>query len=148
MTPLEVVGASCGASGHGFRQREDSEHEQALIRIVVICAMYAFMLLIPHDPARRDWIVQGSTLIFVAGMTGSIAIFAHILWQPAVNRARRFAALLIDCAGANSALLIGGMAASAFYPFLLGRSWGTAFATGGRICGPRSRSRCRCSRWS
>ena len=49
---------------------------------------------------------------------------------PAVNRSRRFAALLIDCAGANSALLIGGMAASAFYPFLLWTILGHGFRYG------------------
>ena len=129
MTPTKLIG--------GLRQtwarlqaREDSEHEQALIRIAVICAMYAFMLLIPHDPAQHVHIVRYSTLIFVVGITGSIAVLAHILWRPAVNPARRIAALLIDCAGANSALLIGGMAASAFYPFLLWTILGHGFRYG------------------
>ena len=110
--------------------REDSEHEQALIRIAVIVAMYAFMLLGPHDPADHERIVRGSTVIFVLGMAGSLAVFAHILIWPAINRVRRFLALLIDTAGANAALFVGGMAASAFYPFLLWTILGHGFRYG------------------
>ena len=55
-----------------LQAREDTEHEQALIRIVVICGMYAFMLLTPQNPADRHAIVLASTIIFLVGMTGSI----------------------------------------------------------------------------
>jgi two-component system, sensor histidine kinase RpfC len=113
-----------------LKSREDSEHEQALIRIAVICAMYAFMLLIPHEPQDHAWILWGSTAIFTVGIIGSIAVFAHIAARPAINRTRRFLALLIDTAGANAALFVGGMAASAFYPFLLWTVLGHGFRYG------------------
>jgi two-component system sensor histidine kinase RpfC len=110
-----------------LQSRDDSEHEQALIRIAVICAMYAFMLLIPHEPWQHNRVVWGSTLIFVVGISGSLAVLAHIVLWPRVNRVRRFLALLIDTAGANAALFVGGMAASAFCPFLLWTILGHGF---------------------
>lgn len=113
-----------------LQSRDDSEHEQALIRIAVICAMYAFMLLIPHEPWQHNRVVWGSTLIFVVGISGSLAVLAHIVLWPRVNRVRRFLALLIDTAGANAALFVGGMAASAFYPFLLWTILGHGFRYG------------------
>lgn len=113
-----------------LQSRDDSEHEQALIRIAVICAMYAFMLLIPHEPWQHDRVVWGSTLIFVVGISSSLAVLAHIVLWPRVNRIRRFVALLIDTAGANAALFVGGMAASAFYPFLLWTILGHGFRYG------------------
>lgn len=113
-----------------LQAREDTEHEQALIRIVVICGMYAFMLLTPQNPADRHAIVLASTIIFLVGMTGSIVVLVHIVRFPAINRMRRLAALLIDTAGANAALLVLGMAASAFYPFLLWTVLGHGFRYG------------------
>ena len=120
----------CGVLWGRLQSRDDSEHEQALIRIAVICAMYAFMLFIPHEPSQHDRVVWGSTLIFVVGISGSLAVLAHIVLWPWVNRVRRFLALLIDTAGANAALYVGGMAASAFYPFLLWTILGHGFRYG------------------
>ena len=35
-----------------LQARDDTEHEQALIRIAVAFVMYAYLLLIPHEPER------------------------------------------------------------------------------------------------
>lgn len=112
--------------------RPDSEHEQAIIRIVVICGMYAYMLLAPFPPEQRGSVLFWSTLLFAVGFSLAIVIFAHILWQPGISPTRRLIGILVDTAGINSAMLIGGHLATPFYPLLLWIIFGHGFRYGNR----------------
>lgn len=110
--------------------RADTEHEQAFIRLAVVCGMYLYMLLVPHDPTLRAGIVWWSGWIFAFGFGSAIGIILHIVWSPAINPARRVFAILVDAIGLTSTMLVGGMAASAFYPLLLWIILGHGFRYG------------------
>lgn len=112
--------------------RPDSEHEQAIIRIVVICGMYAYMLLAPFPPAEREVVVFWSSLLFAAGMFASLGILGHILWQPGISPVRRVIGIVVDAAGINGAMLIGGILTTPFYPLLLWIIFGHGFRYGNR----------------
>jgi len=113
-----------------LRGREDTEHEQALIRLVVICGMYAFMVTAPFPPDVRPWIVWWSSLVFVLAFFVSAGIFAHILWKPQVNRARRVLGIVVDATGLNIAMYLGGTLTTPFYPLLLWIIFGHGFRYG------------------
>lgn len=120
----------------GMRQRlagrPDSEHEQAIIRIVVVCGMYAYMLLAPFGPEERPAVVFWSTLLFAVGFAAALGIFAHILWKPGVSPVRRIVGIVVDTAGINIAMLIGGHLTTPFYPLLLWIIFGHGFRYGNR----------------
>lgn len=112
--------------------RPDSEHEQAIIRLVVMCGMYAYMLLAPFPADHRPFVLFWSTVLFLAGIAAGLGIFAHILWKPGISPTRRLVGIVVDAAGINTAMLIGGLLTTPFYPLLLWIIFGHGFRYGNR----------------
>ena len=110
--------------------RPDSEHEQALTRLVVVPVMLAYMLWAPFPPDQRAHILAVSGAVFAAGFVATLGIIAHILWRPDVNPARRAVGIVVDVAGIGSAMLLGGRPASVFFPILLWVILGHGFRYG------------------
>jgi hypothetical protein len=102
-----------------LRARPDTEHEQALTRLVVVPAMLAYMLLAPFPPEQAAGIRQASLLIFAVGLASALLVALHILWRPGVSHARRSWSLLADVAGVAASMLASGTIASVFFPLLL-----------------------------
>lgn len=113
-----------------LQAREDTEHEQALIRIAVAFAMYAYLLVVPHPAAERDHILWWVTAIFLADLAASLGIVIHILRFPAVNPRRRILAMLVDAFAINGTILLGGTSAAVLYPMLLWIILGHGFRYG------------------
>ncbi|MCB2012373.1 MAG: response regulator [Geminicoccaceae bacterium] len=102
-----------------LRQREDSEHEQAIIRAVFIGWMFIYMMLYPHAPDRADKIIHDSILVFATSGIVVVAIFLDIVFRPQKNVPRRLIGLAHDLIGGAAAMIVGGEAAMIFYPVLL-----------------------------
>ena len=113
-----------------LQAREDSEHEQALIRIAVAFVMYFYLLAIPHLPEEHERIVFWVTVIFATDLVAGIAILLHIVQWPAINPRRRLVAIVIDSLAPTSTMLVGGPSASALYPMLLWIILGHGFRYG------------------
>ena len=113
-----------------LQAREDSEHEQALIRIAVAFVMYFYLLAIPHLPEDHDAIVFWVTIIFLSDLVAAIAILLHIIRHPAINPRRRLCAIFVDSLAPTSTMLVGGPSASVLYPMLLWIILGHGFRYG------------------
>ena len=113
-----------------LKTREDSEHEQALIRIAVAFVMYFYLLAIPHRAEDHDTIVRWVTVIFVADLVAAVGIMIHIIRHPAINPRRRLFAIFVDSLAPNATMLVGGPGASALYPMLLWIILGHGFRYG------------------
>lgn len=113
-----------------LRDRPDSEHEQALTRLVVVPGMFTYMLLAPLSPDGAETALLASLLIFLAGLGVALAVIAHILASPAPNPTRRSLSLLADVAGVAGGMLAGGTVASVFFPLLLWIILGYGFRYG------------------
>src|SRR3954447_9652247 len=129
MTPFELR-ARLRLIWARLQAREDSEHEQALVRIAVAFVMYLYLLAIPHPPESHHRIVLWVTVIFALDLLAGIAILAHIVLRPEINPRRRLFAILIDSAAPTGTMLVGGPAASALYPMLLWIILGHGFRYG------------------
>ncbi|HFD16647.1 MAG TPA: response regulator, partial [Rhodospirillales bacterium] len=110
--------------------REDSEHEQALIRFGVIAGMYAYMLLAPFPEEERARVFFWSSVLFAGGTLSALLLFLDILRRPGPSPVRRVAGILVDTTGVNAAMLIGGHLATPFYPLLLWLIFGHGFRYG------------------
>ncbi len=113
-----------------LRDRADSEHEQAFTRLVVVPAMFAYMLWAPHPPEAAGRILLLSAGIFAFGLLTALAIIAHILWRPAPNPARRGVSMAVDVAGVAAGMLVGGVTSTVFFPILLWIILGYGFRFG------------------
>ena len=87
-------------TGHWFRSRlanrPDSEHGQALVRIILISLILAYVLL----PSSRQGLgpdqYRDVVLIVGTGLVLSLGIFAALLARPGRSDARRVAGMLAD----------------------------------------------------
>lgn len=113
-----------------LRQREDSEHEQAIIRIVFALLIGGYVLIVPAQGPGAALALYAGLAICLGSLVGSVGLLAHILARPAVNPSRRYIGALIDIIGLNGVMLVGGMHAAVFYPVLLWVILGHGFRFG------------------
>jgi len=110
--------------------RPDTEHEQAVIRILFALFIAGYVLLLPADVADRDEIVRWGLAIAGGSLVLAVLLFGHIVLRPQAVPARRIAGMLIDTVGLNGVMAVGGFATALFYPILLWVILGHGFRFG------------------
>ncbi len=118
-----------GALRARLAERPDSEHEQALIRIVFALVITTYVLLMP---AESPVAARLALAIALVALGASLCLFVHILAVPATCYPRRFCGLVIDTVGLNGIMLVGGTMTAPFYPALLWVILGHGFRFGRR----------------
>ena len=98
-----------------LRSRQDSEHEQALVRIGLATGVLLYLLAlrafpIPNSPPA-DYVVVLAIVYFIY----SIANLAHIVARPGVLPPRRALATSADISTVTVALCVGGEVAAPFF---------------------------------
>jgi signal transduction histidine kinase/CheY-like chemotaxis protein len=91
---------------HSLKKREDTEHEQAILRIVfaAIIALYSLSSNIyMHEPISSSVTIM-ATIVGVSG----IAVLFSIFFKPGKSIIRRTIAVVIDVAALSYGLYIGG----------------------------------------
>lgn len=78
--------------GQRLRQRGDSEHAQALVRIAIIALILVYVLL----SAARTGQYQGVLAIVLSGLTLSVLLFGWLLARPGRSDPRRVLGMLAD----------------------------------------------------
>lgn len=130
MSRASSIGSTLRRIRARLQARDDTEHEQALIRIGVAFVMYIYLLAIPLPADDRAFIVRWVTVIFLLDLVAAAAILTHIIRWPAINPKRRLAAIVVDSVAPTSVMLVGGPSASALYPMLLWIILGHGFRYG------------------
>ncbi len=110
--------------------RPDSEHEQALIRLVIFALAFVFVMLVPPDPTSDATVLALAIPLYLAVTAAALAILGHILLRPDANPVRRVLGMLIDNIACNGVMLIGGPSAMVFFPLLLWTILGHGFRFG------------------
>lgn len=115
-----------------LRNRADSEHEQALIRLVIVGIVCAYLLSAerPGHTPEGDLLILtrlGAAYFVVSGVT-----FLAILIRPGISHCRRLIMMLGDFIVLSLFLHIGQGAAAPFYPIYLWVSLGNGFRYGTR----------------
>jgi two-component system sensor histidine kinase RpfC len=93
---------------HRLKARDDSEHEQAALRIVIVGLVLAYMAIFHGAPGKwssLDWtIIAGLSAFFVL----AVAIFVAICIWPTKNIPRRLVGMLADNGGATWYMCLAG----------------------------------------
>src|SRR6476659_6485321 len=112
--------------------RDDSEHEQAALRIVIVGLVLGYMALFHGSPAR--WSAQDWTIIL--GLSGffavAIALFISICLWPAKNVPRRLIGMIADNSGATWYMCLAGEYGFSMLGVLLFVTFGNGFRYGRR----------------
>lgn len=110
--------------------REDSEHEQALIRLIIITGIFIyFFSIIPENLENaKDWIL--GTAILSGCFFLSASIFAAILISPAISVKRRILGIVLDISAFSFALSVTGELFAPWYGVYLWVTLGNGFRYG------------------
>jgi len=79
--------------------RADSEHEQALVRVVALAIIALYFLFWGNKPV---FILASSYLAF------STLIFSWIIWHPSISKSRRIAGIVGDMGTTTAGLILSG----------------------------------------
>ena len=113
-----------------LRNRQDSEHEQAIIRVIIVALLFAlFLTLALHSPDSQSGYAKGA---LAAGLYVVIAcgFVAAIILHPAVSPVRRLLAMVGDFATMSLLMHFGDEAAAPIYPIYLWIAFGFGFRYG------------------
>jgi two-component system sensor histidine kinase RpfC len=116
-----------------LRQRPDSEHEQAILRIVIVAAVFIYMATIyapARDDSRHTQLILLSTL--AVDLVFAFATFLAICIWPASNVPRRIAGMFADAGTATIVVMITGEAGVSMVGVYLFITFGNGFRYGRR----------------
>ncbi len=117
---------------HRFRHREDSEHEQIIVRIAFYVIILVHMAIVAAVGTEQSSYVQGSIYLAIGGLGVALIFLAHILVWPGRSFPRRAIAMLCDTGGMSVFLYVGDSVTAAWYPIYLFVTLGYGFRYGQR----------------
>lgn len=130
MTALHKLGRHLTLLRARLHSRADSEHEQALIRILIAAIVWIY-LRITYDPSAPTAPHQYLILWFLGLDVAFCAIlFGHILRFPAINRMRRIVGMINDAGMSTLVMFLTGEAGAAMIGVYLFITFGNGFRYG------------------
>lgn len=113
-----------------LKSRPDSEHEQAVLRILIIGLIWGYMGALSSPAQGEEHLHE----ILVHGLGGffaiAIGIFSHIAVRPAPNLIRRGIGMLADTGGATFYMCLGGAYGAGMLAVYLFVTFGNGFRFG------------------
>jgi two-component system sensor histidine kinase RpfC len=111
-----------------LRQRPDSEHEQALVRLAIALIIVAYLWILEIAGMH----VAPMLLAMVAESLVGLALLAAIVVQPAVSHARRLIGMIADYGTLTALMLLSPVALAPLYVIILWVTIGNGLRYGGR----------------
>ena len=126
--------------GRMFAARPDSEHEQVMIRILLVSLnlTYVLALILASGPTQTSSqtfteTFIGSVLILPPSFAGTWLLLILLMLHPAPSVPRRVLGNLLDMAMVSAFLLVGGAMAAPWYMIYLWVTFGNGFRYGTRF---------------
>lgn len=115
-----------------FRGRSDSEHEQALIRMVLGLLLVSYLTAAVMADGQLEGTETALLVAVVLFIGCSLGLLGWIALLPGASPVRRLAGMLVDFGATSAALYLGGEAASPLYGVYLWVVVGNGFRYGSR----------------
>jgi two-component system, sensor histidine kinase RpfC len=113
-----------------FANRPDSEHEQAVIRLIIILLVLAYLLFSFRRDGRFDSTELHILFIGFLFVAFSILILAGIAANPGKSPFRRLVGMIADICTTSYGMYINGELSAPFYIILLWVTFGNGFRYG------------------
>ncbi|WP_158047102.1 ATP-binding protein [Skermanella pratensis] len=120
------------AIGRRFAARTDTEHEQIVIRILLVSLILAYVLVLVLAEGTAGHLVR-SVLILPTVFAGSWLLLVHLMLEPAPSVPRRAVGNLLDMSMVSAFLHVGGAMAAPWYLIYLWVTFGNGFRYGPRF---------------
>jgi two-component system sensor histidine kinase RpfC len=111
-----------------FRHRPDSEHEQALVRLVIALIIVSYLGWLQ----RAGESTSPMLLVMLAESCVGIGLLAAIAWQPGVSHLRRWIGMLADYSTLTCLMVLSPAPLAPLYVIILWVTMGNGLRFGGR----------------
>lgn len=122
-----ATGERFGWLGRRLRGRPDSEHEQAIVRVVIVALVFAYFATVP---VLGDQVSRAASVTIAVYELLSLTYVAWLLAAPAASPARRLLAMVTDFGAMSLLMYQTGEAAAPMYPLYLWVTLGNGFRYG------------------
>lgn len=138
---LRLLRLMAGRLRRRLASRPDTEHETTINRVGlnIFAFIYLAVYITYFAPSSPEPGMGTSTLtigyaacISLLYFVSATSLFAHMVWKPASNPARRVFAMALDFSFITYVMHLGGVQFSWCYPFLLWTIFGNGFRYGTR----------------
>lgn len=102
-----------------FRKRADSEHEQAMVRLVIASLILAYLWGLSHVGGSQGEDVQPMLLVMLAETVVGIGLVAMIMIRPSVSHGRRWTGMFADYGTLTALMLLSPVALAPLYVIVL-----------------------------
>ena len=119
-----------GQIARRLKERSDSEHEQAAIRVAIVGALFAYLAFLGLMSEHHSREVELGALLAGGYLGVSIGYLVLIFAMPQESPGRRLTAMVTDFAMTSAFMYFGGKAAAPFYPIYLWVALGNGFRYG------------------
>ena len=113
-----------------LKERSDSEHEQAAIRIAIVGTLFAYLAFVGLMAEAHSREVELGAMLSGGYLGVSIGYLVLIIAMPQESPGRRLTAMVTDFALTSAFMYFGGKAAAPFYPIYLWVALGNGFRFG------------------
>ena len=113
-----------------LRERTDSEHEQAAIRVAIVGMLFGYLAFLGLVSEHHSREVELGALLAGGYLAVSLGYLVLIFAMPEESPGRRLMAMVTDFAMTSAFLYFGGKAAAPFYPIYLWVALGNGFRYG------------------
>jgi two-component system sensor histidine kinase RpfC len=114
--------------GKRLRQRPDSEHEQALVRLAIALVIVAYLWSLQLAGQKTGPML----LVMLAESFVGLALLAAIVMHPGVSHARRWIGMLADYGTLTALMVLSPVALAPLYVIILWVTIGNGHRYGGR----------------
>jgi two-component system sensor histidine kinase RpfC len=115
-----------------FRNRPDSEHAQALIRLVIAALILAYLAGLSAGGGQGEWAADATLLVILAETLLGFALVLWIALRPGVSHARRVIGMIGDYGTLAAMMTLGGAQLAPLYVILLWVTVGNGLRFGPR----------------
>ena len=122
--------------GRRLKGRPDSEHQQAIIRVVIVVLLALYYGLLGHSEPGSGTDYRAGFHFALGYLAMAFAIVAWILADPRKHVPRRFVAMVGDHTTLSALLYFGGQDGAAIYPIYLWITFGYGFRYGAAYIWP------------
>ena len=116
-----------------LKERKDSEHEQAILRIVIVAIVLAYMGITYEPSSANPGRGHGERLLLEglgAALALAVGLFISICTSPAPNRLRRAIGMLADASAATFCMFLAGESGVLMIGIYLFITFGNGFRYG------------------
>ena len=115
-----------------YAARPDSEHEQAIVRLVIVCIFLAYLMGVATVSTAHAVVVSSALVYLLVEAIVGAGLLGWLSWRPGVSHARRVIGMVSDYGAMAAIMMLSGQELAPLYVIYLWVTIGNGLRYGPR----------------